>query len=255
MTRAKLTASVCRRCNPRTSSSFKHLLRHPCIYHIYVSAGNQRTASASVEALSWTEYRRAVSELCPAFRRHGLNTYAGNSTDNFGDTRRRAGGPGGPATQHRLRADASDNNDTWEAVVNEPGMTPTCPLGKRHSNLESTGGSYAGVRNRHPPRSPCADSFHSLRRKRHAAVSLDYESVTKELPQVRPSVTGGCCQHERRTVTRAGVDAVLYMRDSFRRRLRGTSPLPVIGTAIFSGFFFATTGEWDSPGVTRPRTY
>lgn len=36
-----------------------------------------------------------------------------------------------------------------------------------------------------PPRTPGADSFHILRRKRQAAVTLDYESLTKKPPQAR----------------------------------------------------------------------
>lgn len=148
--------------------------------------------SEGLEALSWTEYRQALSELSPTFRRHGVttkNSYErasmemtpGGTNHVVGGSRRRAGGCSSPnvpsLADERYR-------DPWEDTVDR---TTSCasPLRQRRSGLQSEEAYLRGDGVRDcQPRSPGADSYGVLRRKRHAAVSLDYEGITKQLPQV-----------------------------------------------------------------------
>ncbi|CAM9671371.1 unnamed protein product [Ectocarpus fasciculatus] len=151
-----------------------------------------RPQSDSLEALSWTEYRQALAELCPAFRRHGISpttsTERNATVTTPMDTHRigNGGGSGGLALSASCPSFA--DHDPWEAAVDR---TPACrsparPL--RRAGLENGVDAHAvgGGLGDCPPRSPGADSYGVLRRKRHAAVSLDYEAITRERPQVMP---------------------------------------------------------------------
>lgn len=221
-----------------------------CFFSLF-ALKKDATSSASAEALSWTEYRRALSELCPAFRRFGISTCTDDNSprtsartpaiahrlQNLQLRRRRANSPskeslsfgqknyrqvsihntsatggsnyndgsyyeGGPyrmdGSYHKdgsywkdgsYRKDGSywtdgsyckdgSYSDPWESFGGSAeGVAPRCQSGQRRGGSRRRG-------NGSPPKSPGADSFHALRRKRHAAVSLDYEAITKELPQV-----------------------------------------------------------------------
>lgn len=142
--------------------------------------------AASVEALSWTEYWRALSELCPAFRRYGISTIASTALDGY----RSRGSASRTRSPLRQQSTLLDHRyrDPWEVVVERGYTDPTAHLEEerggprgltRGGRVGAGGGGSDSL-----PRSPGADSFHVLRRKRHAAVALDYESATKELPQV-----------------------------------------------------------------------
>lgn len=149
--------------------------------------------SENTEALSWTEYRQALTELSPTFRRHGIaatnnsgerataGATPGGTNHVVGGSRRRAGRCSSPSVpslaDERYR-------DPWEDMVDRTASC-TSPLRQRCNGLQNGEVFHHGdgVRDR-PPRSPGADSYGVLRRKRHAAVSLDYEGITKELPQV-----------------------------------------------------------------------
>lgn len=141
--------------------------------------------------MSWTEYWQALSELSLVFRRHGISTKnsgdraatppVGTSRVAFG-SRSRAGGCFSPNVP--LLAD-NGYRDSWEGMF---GRTTSCasPLQHRGSGSHNEEACPRGdvVAGCCPPRSPGADSFGVLRRKRQAAVSLDYEGITKQLPQV-----------------------------------------------------------------------
>lgn len=149
--------------------------------------------SNSIEALSWTEYRQALADLSPTFRRHGITTpNSGKRTavgmapagtnHGIGGSRHRTGGCSSPnappLADERYR-------DPWEDVVDRT-ESCTSPLRQRYRSLRSGEEDWHrgdGVGDC-PPRSPGADSYGVLRRKRQAAVSLDYEGITKQLPQV-----------------------------------------------------------------------
>lgn len=95
-----------------------------------------------------------------------------------GDSRGRAGGSLSPTN-----ASQADEcyRDPWQDVLDRTSKCASPPR-QRRSGLANGGGCHLGDC---PPRSPGADSYGVLRRKRHAAVSLDYEAITRELPQVR----------------------------------------------------------------------
>lgn len=165
----------------------------PCPFSARRKGGR---ASENHEALSWAEYRQALSELSPAFRRHGIGATYGEhaattagmtpvetSRSRCGGSRRPAGAP--PSPNNSVLAGES-YRDPWDGVLDRTTACSSPPrrrcssLGNgdaRHLEDEARGGGY-------PPRSPGADSYGVLRRKRHAAVSLDYEEITKQLPQV-----------------------------------------------------------------------
>eukprot|EP00752_Nemacystus_decipiens_P015592 g13915.t1 len=126
--------------------------------------------SDSLEALSWTEYRQALADLSPTFRRHGI------TAQNSGE----CASPNSPSL-----GDERYGNP-WEDMADRTAPC-TSPLRQRRRGLHSGEGCHRGDRLWDcPPRSPGADSYGVLRRKRHAAVSLDYEGITKQLPQVMP---------------------------------------------------------------------
>lgn len=139
--------------------------------------------SSSVEALSWTEYRRALSELCPAFRRHGISTCVSNkyvATTTSGRLCPEQRRTRSPSCNDRIYPAAEQCGRCREAVTEEAGMVP-----KLYSKEDCVDSSFrARLGRENPPRSPGADSFNVLRRKRHAAVSMDYEAATMEPPQV-----------------------------------------------------------------------
>ncbi|CAM9507687.1 unnamed protein product, partial [Laminaria digitata] len=154
--------------------------------------GRGSATSASAEALSWTEYRRALSELCPAFRRFGISTCTDDApttparrsptdttfrTEKNSSFQRRTPSKEKPS----MFGDGSYCTpwDTFGGSAGGVGVVPESVTGK----LRSGSGNFGTRRRGSPPRSPGADSFNALRRKRHAAVSLDYEAITKELPQ------------------------------------------------------------------------
>eukprot|EP00903_Cladosiphon_okamuranus_P010240 g9698.t1 len=156
------------------------------------------TPSDSLEALSWTEYRQALAELSPTFRRHGIaNQNSGEcgtmATAMPGGINHDTGGcrygTGGRCSSPNAPFLAGKRyHDPWEDVV-DGAASCTSPQRHRGGGMQSGedcsrgyGANVAGC----PPRSPGADSYGVLRRKRHAAVSLDYEGITKQLPQVMP---------------------------------------------------------------------
>ena len=169
--------------------------RPPCFYatvfFLKKKGTDTTTPPASAEALSWTEYRRALSELCPAFGRFGISTCTDDAPTpgrTSADTYRHE-----TSSPQRRRADIPSENkrstfgdgsycNPWDTFGGSAGgvasrsLTGQFGIGSRHSGRGRRGS---------PPRSPGADSFHALRRKRHAAVSLDYEAITRELPQVQ----------------------------------------------------------------------
>ncbi|CAM9392133.1 unnamed protein product [Ectocarpus sp. 4 AP-2014] len=146
-----------------------------------------RPQSDSLEALSWTEYRQALSELCPAFRRHGISpttsTERNTAVTTPMDTKRIGNGGGSGGLALSASCPSFTDHDPWEATVDR---RPAC-RSSAHPR-EDDGGTHAvgGRLGDCPPRSPGADSYGVLRRKRHAAVSLDYEAITRERPQVMP---------------------------------------------------------------------
>lgn len=151
-----------------------------------------RPQSDSLEALSWTEYRQALSELCPAFRRHGISpttsTERNTAVMTPMDTKRIGNGGGSGGLALSASCPSFTDHDPWEAVVDR---TPACrspARPRRRAGLEDDGDTHAvgGRSGDCPPKSPGADSYGVLRRKRHAAVSLDYEAITRERPQVGP---------------------------------------------------------------------
>ncbi|CAM9812780.1 unnamed protein product [Ectocarpus sp. 6 AP-2014] len=146
----------------------------------------------SLEALSWTEYRQALSELCPAFRRHGISpttsTERNTAVSTPIDTKHIGNGGGSGGLAPSASCPSFTDHDPWEAAVDR---TPACPSParpRRRAGLEDDGDTHAvgGRLGDCPPRSPGADSYGVLRRKRLAAVSLDYEAITRERPQVMP---------------------------------------------------------------------
>ncbi|CAM9301394.1 unnamed protein product [Ectocarpus sp. 8 AP-2014] len=151
-----------------------------------------RPQSDSLEALSWTEYRQALSELCPAFRRHGISPTASTERNTAvttpTDTKRIENGGGRRGLALSASCPSFTDHDPWEAAVDRTPAcrSPACP--RRRAGLEDDGDTHAvgGRLGDCPPRSPGADSYGVLRRKRHAAVSLDYEAITRERPQVMP---------------------------------------------------------------------
>ncbi|CAM9815536.1 unnamed protein product [Scytosiphon promiscuus] len=155
---------------------------------------NQDKSTESLEALSWTEYRKALSELSPAFRRHGISPGTSRerkiATTTPVGTIRLARGSGCHAdiSSSRniptVRANHSPRGHSEDVV--DRTASCTSPLWQ-HSTVSESGGRIRPLENEmgdNPPRSPGADSYGVLRRKRHAAVSVDYEAITKQLPQV-----------------------------------------------------------------------
>lgn len=135
----------------------------------------QGTPSTNVEALSWKEYRRALSELCPALHRYE-NT----------------------APAEDIRSTASPPRNSY---IHSFQSTATSPSRLNHGTQEHGPVSPAGfgsipmTSNDNPPRSSGADSFNVLRRKRQAAISLDYESLTINPPQVWQGSTKRVIRH------------------------------------------------------------
>ncbi|CAM9148771.1 unnamed protein product, partial [Hapterophycus canaliculatus] len=147
----------------------------------------------SLEALSWTEYRQALSELSPAFRRHGITFKSSGepaiATMTPVEASRLRVGSGRhadpPSSRNNTNLANQPCRDRWEDVVDRKASCASFPP-QRYSVVQSEGDNHRqgdGFRDC-PPRSPGADSYGVLRRKRHAAVSLDYEAITKHLPQV-----------------------------------------------------------------------
>ncbi len=98
-------------------------------------------------------------------------------------SRRHAGGP--PSPNNSVLAGES-YRDPWDDVLDRTAACASPPR-QRSSSWNGGEGRHLGDEaGRYPPRSPGADSYGVLRRKRHAAVSLDYEVITKHLPQVGP---------------------------------------------------------------------
>lgn len=155
--------------------------------------GFQEKSTESFEALSWTEYRQALSELCPAFHRHGMNpktsgerTIAPAALVKTSRPRIGSGPLVGTSSSGDIATLVNQPcRDPWEDVVDRTASC-TSPLRRCASVFESGGRSHhpGDALRDCPPRSPGADSYGVLRRKRHAAVALDYEAVTKQLPQV-----------------------------------------------------------------------
>lgn len=125
--------------------------------------------------------------MCPAYRQYCMITCATDPASIHAlDAMKRPGQYGHPpSSPPRSKPSLSGECcfDTWEDVVGRNDSVSIPPgRGDRRRGMEGGGPRVGDI----PPRSPGADSFNILRRKRQAAVSVDYESITKELPQVRP---------------------------------------------------------------------
>lgn len=143
----------------------------------------KHNSEASFEALSWTEYCRALSELCPVFRRSFINIPPTISRKPFTPSNNAER----PATSHYPMEDDHRVQNTREAFsIRGKYSTIPCNQVRRVWEVSENcpGRSSNDIRNQFPPRIPGANSYGVLRRKRQAAISVDYESITMEAPQV-----------------------------------------------------------------------